>query len=79
MLWTFSWPVVKDVAWQLMAGGCRLHRRVGQFKVDDPGHYYSVANTPLSPHLTRSATLACLLARSASPSRAQVEFAWKTD
>lgn len=28
-----------------MAGGCRLHRRVGQFKVDDPGHYYSVANT----------------------------------
>lgn len=27
-----------------MAGGCRLHRRVGQFKVDDPGHYYSVAN-----------------------------------
>jgi hypothetical protein len=33
----------------------------------------------LAPHLTRSATLACLLARSASPSRAQVEFAWKTD
>jgi len=27
-----------------VAGGCRLHRRVGQFKVDDPGHYYSVAN-----------------------------------
>ena len=33
----------------------------------------------LSPHLTRSATLACLLARSASPIRAQVEFGWKTD
>ena len=33
----------------------------------------------VAPYLPRSASLACLLARSASPSRAQVYSYWKTD